>query len=155
MRPVKARPATWRDGCLLFEGSAAGWVDCPRPEDFQLTRVDGKEVRFWVARSLYDLPGWDRELRKRVRELVIERGSARGVRFFLDYRPSPDERLAEEKLMKESSGRLELFGQARLEPGVRYRLSWTCRPVGSARSAKACCDFVLPRQVKMPVERGS
>jgi hypothetical protein len=42
-------------------------------------------------------------------------------------------------------GYLDLYGRARLESGVRYRLTWACWPVGAPKASETWCDFELTK----------
>ena len=49
---------------------------------------------------------------------------------------------------KETSSRegyLDLFGRADLRPGVRYRLTWACWPVGAMEAREVSCEFTAPK----------
>ncbi len=113
---------------------------------FRLTQAaDGKPVRLAVA---YDRERLDEQQErtgtprvvKKVRALqardVLRYNSLfKGVRFYLESGGYD---------RKEEAGRagyLDLFGRAELKPGVRYRLTWACWPVGAKEATEVSCEF--------------
>jgi hypothetical protein len=131
---------------FVFEGSGAGPIHRPGPEHFKLTRVsDGKEV--FLSHS-YDRSEQDdergvgkvvREREKNVAAHYAYNSHFKGVRFQLDngsYNPKETAR---------KQGRLDLFGRAKLEPGVPYRLTWACWPVGAMKASEVSVEFELSR----------
>jgi hypothetical protein len=138
----KDRPAAQR---FIFRGSCGGPVHRAGPEHFRLTQVaDGKGVALRVA---YDRETLDDEARgpgtpgivkvrvKRERNILRYNSLFRGVRFSLESGRS------DRKETRAEAGYLDLFARADLRPGVRYRLTWACWPVGALEATEVSCEF--------------
>jgi hypothetical protein len=125
---------------FVFEGLCARSIDRPTPGTFTLLRVaDGKRVPLQVAEDADDLSGHSsskgekRQVSRRIRS--VSKGDFREVRLYLESGRY------DAKGPQGKAGRQDLFGRASLEAGVRYRLTWTCRPVGSPKTVEASCEF--------------
>jgi hypothetical protein len=131
---------------FVFEGTFPTSIHRAGPEHFKLTRVsDGEAINLTVdydRESLeYDEPG-SREKVKRVRatrEKLVYNSLFKAIRFSLDIGRF------EAKDVPHRNGQLDLYGRAKLEPGVRYRLTWACWPVGAREAAEASCDFEVSK----------
>jgi hypothetical protein len=124
------------------------------PEHFKLTRVDnGKVVGLSVAydRSELNREGCPRDKVENRPANSMTRHAYnsffKGVRFHLENGNYEAKGVAVEQ------GILDLFGRANLEPGVRYRLTWACWPVGAAKATEVSSDFELTNRGKRP-EKG-
>jgi hypothetical protein len=127
---------------LVFQGVGTVPIHRVGPEHFKIIRVeDGNEIDLVVAYSRG-------ELDKRVGQEVVKPSEKeklpfnslfKGVRFQLDNGPYDAKDLPHE------AGNLDLYGRAKLELGVRYRLIWVCWPVGAPKGSETSCDFVLTK----------
>jgi hypothetical protein len=141
--PAKQRPAAQQ---FVFRGSGAGPIHRAGPEHFRLTQTaDGKGVALAVAYDRETLDegaegaGTPRTVKarvKRARSVLRYNYLFKGVRLSLESgRYDAKEAMARE-------GYLDLFGRADLRPGVRYRLTWACWPVGATEAAEVSCEFM-------------
>ena len=127
---------------FIFRGSGGGPTHRAGPEHFRLTQAtDGKPVALAVA---YDRETLEREERTGTRKVVKALATRnvlrynslfKGVRFFLESGSS------ERKDVAGREGYLDLFGRADLKPGLRYRLTWACWPVGAMEATEVSCEF--------------
>jgi hypothetical protein len=131
-----------RTRLLVFEGDGAGRIHRPGPEHFRLTRVsDGETVSLALAyerESLDDREPSPRQTVRRlppVREVYPYNHLFKGVRLILDTGPH------DAKDEARTAGHLDLYGRARLEAGVRYRLTWACWPVGASEAKEVSHEF--------------
>lgn len=126
---------------LVFEGLAAVPIHRPGPEHFKITRVtDTQAVPLRVA--------YDREQLEKLRPNQVPRVPAeqdqllynslfKGTRLFL-YNG-----MFAAKDTARQAGILDLYGCPELEPGVRYRVTWACWPVGASEAVEVSCEFAL------------
>lgn len=124
---------------LVIQGSGGGSIHRVGPEHFKLTRVaDGQEVALVVAydRERLEIRREGKEVaRPPTKDTLPYNALFKGVRFQLDNGEYDAKDFAREQ------GYLELFGRAKLEPGVRYRLTWACWPVGALKASEITCEF--------------
>jgi hypothetical protein len=126
---------------LVFAGLATVPIHRPGPEHFKITRVsDRQAVPLRVA--------YHREHLEKLRPNQVPRVPAqqdqllynslfKGMRLFL-YNG-----LFDRKDQANQAGILNLYGTPELEPGVRYRLTWACWPVGAKQAVEVSCEFEL------------
>jgi hypothetical protein len=140
---ARQRPAAQQ---FVFRGSGAGPIHRAGPEHFRLTQAaDGKVVPLRVAYDRETLkveaegPGTPRPVKKvralRERTVFPYNYLFKGVRLTLESRHYE----AKETMGRE--GYLDLFARADLRPGVRYRLTWACWPVGALEATEVSCEF--------------
>src|SRR5262245_5308732 len=116
---------------LIFEATAPTDIHRPAPEHFKLTRLDnGKEEHV----SLGFRGDGDRGAREVFRYNTLWRGGRLIV-------ASPK---ADSGDLKHKGRLIDLYSTADLKPGVRYRLTWACWPVGAQRAVEVTCEFELP-----------
>jgi hypothetical protein len=134
------------DQQFIFRGSGGGPIHRAGPEHFRLTQAaDGKPVALAVAYDRERLDeqqertGTPRVVKKvralRARDVLRYNTLFQGVRFFLESGGS------ERKDVAGRAGCLDLLGRADLKPGVRYRLTWACWPVGATEATEVSCEF--------------
>ena len=143
---VRTGPAAQQ---FVFRGSGAGPIHRAGPEHFRLTQVaDGRRVALNVAYDRETLddeaegPGTPRTVRargKRARTVFSYNYLFKGVRLSLEGGRHD----AKETMGRE--GYLDLFGRADLRPGVRYRLTWACWPVGATEAREVSCEFTAAK----------
>src|SRR5262245_24183920 len=127
--PTAAAFAKGRE--LLFEMTAPPDIHRPAPEHFKLTRLDnGKEEHVSL--------GFRGDGGGRAREVFRYNTLWRGARLIVTS-PKPDA-----KDLKGKDRLIDLYAAANLKPGVRYRLTWACWPVGAQRAVEVTCEFELP-----------
>jgi uncharacterized protein (TIGR03066 family) len=126
---------------LVFEGLAAVPIHRPGPEHFKIMRVtDTQAVPLRVA---YDREEVEKHRPNQVRGVSPTRDVLRynslfkGTRLFL-Y----NGRFGAKDPMGQA-GILDLYGCTELEPGVRYRVTWACWPVGAKQAIEVSCEFEL------------
>jgi hypothetical protein len=124
---------------LVFEGVALVPIHRPGPEHFKITRVtDTEGVRLEVA---YDRDQVEKLRPNQLRRVtpmkaVLRYGSLfKGTRLFL-YNG-----MFSAKDPMGQAGILDLYGCPELEPGVRYRATWACWPVGAKQAVEVSCEF--------------
>ncbi len=130
---------------FVFRGSGGGPIHRAGPEHFRLTQAaDGKPVALAVAYDRESLEkqeertGTPRAVKvrvKRARDVLRYNSLFKGVRLFLESGNY------DRKEEAGAAGYLDLFGRAELKPGVRYRLTWACWPVGATEAREVSCEF--------------
>ena len=134
------------DQQFIFRGSGGGPIHRAGPEHFRLTQAaDGKPIRLAVAYDRERLDeqqervGTPRVVKKvralRARTVLRYNSLFKGVRFYLESG------VYERKEEAGAAGYLDLFGRAELKPGVRYRLTWACWPVGAMEAKEVSCEL--------------
>jgi hypothetical protein len=134
------------DQQFIFRGSGGGPIHRAGPEHFRLIQAaDGKPVRLAVAYDRERLDeqqertGTPRMVKKvralRARDVLRYNSLFKGVRFYLESGGY------DRKEEAAQAGYLDLFGRAELKPGVRYRLTWACWPVGATEAREVSCEF--------------
>jgi hypothetical protein len=144
--PGKQRPAGQQ---FVFRGSGGGAIHRAGPEHFRLTQAaDGKPVALAVAYDRETLdeqaedPGTPRAVKmrvKRARDVLRYNSLFKGMRLTLESGRYD----AKDAMGRE--GYLHLFGRADLKPGVRYRLTWACWPVGATEATEVSCEFTTAK----------
>ena len=126
---------------LVFEGLAAVPIHRPGPEHFKITRVtDGQGISPCVD---YDREQVEKRRPNQERSVMPTKGVLvynslfKGTRLFL-YNG-----IFDAKDPVGQAGILDLYGCPELEPGVRYRLTWACWPVGASKTVEVSCEFEL------------
>jgi hypothetical protein len=128
---------------LLFEGLAAVPIHRPGPEHFKIARVTDGETIF--PNVDYDREQVEKRRPNQVRgarstKAVLPYNHLfRGTRLFL-YNG-----IFQAKDPMGQAGILDLYGCPELEPGVRYRLTWACWPVGANQAVEVSCEFELDK----------
>ena len=131
---------------FVFRGSGGGPIHRAGPEHFRLTQAaDGKRVALRVEYDREtldegaDAPGTPRVVKvrrvKSARTVFPYNHLFQGVRLYLESGRY------DAKDMAGRAGYLDLFARADLRPGVRYRLTWACWPVGATEAAEVSCEF--------------
>jgi hypothetical protein len=134
---------------FVFRGSGGGPIHRAGPEHFRLTQAaDGKVVPLRVA---YDRETLDEEAERSGTPRMVKKVRALRERTVYPYnylfkgvRLSLQSGLYEAKETAGREGYLDLFARADLRPGVRYRLTWACWPVGATEAAEVSCEFRAP-----------
>jgi hypothetical protein len=145
-------------GVLVFEGAGGGKIHRAGPEHFKLTRVsDGQSVALAVEYDKETLDDRAREggvrnreeVRRPVREAYAYNHLFEGIRLFLDSGRSE----AKEAQDPQNDGSLTLFARAKLEAGVRYRLTWACWPVGAPKATEVSVELEWTAKKGAPPEK--
>jgi hypothetical protein len=134
---------------FVFQGSSSDRIHRPGPEHFKLTRAaDGRPVPFSIAYDRYDLPEDARRDRRversrpvRERTKYVYNALFKGMWLYLDSGGRDDRK----DIARKGPEHAELHARARLEPGVRYCLTWACWPVGAHSAVEVSCHFALLR----------
>jgi hypothetical protein len=142
-RPGERRPG---DRQFIFRGSGGGPIHRAGPEHFRLTQAaDGQAVALTVA---YDRETLDAQAERTGTPRVVKKVRAKRERNVLRYnslfkgvRLYLESGRYDRKDMMGREGYLDLFGRADLKPGVRYRLTWACWPVGAMEATEVSCEF--------------
>ena len=131
---LKATPAAAafdKGKALVFEVTAPTDIHRPAPEHFKLTRLDnGKEEHVSL--------GFRGDGERGAREVFRYNTLWRGARLIV---ASPK---ADSGDLKHKGRLIDLYSIADLKPGVRYRLTWACWPVGAQRAVEVTPEFELP-----------
>jgi hypothetical protein len=115
---------------LVFEATAPTDIHRPAPEHFKLTRLDnGKEEHVSL--------GFRGDGERGAREVFRYNTLWRGARLIV---ASPK---ADSGDLKHKGRLIDLYSTADLKPGVRYRLTWACWPVGAQRAVEVIHEFEL------------
>jgi hypothetical protein len=118
---------------LTFEAAASVPLHRVAPEHFKLEEI-GKGSR--VGLSFYD----DAEgLREKI-DYKYNR-TWKGGRLCLTNREDKDDRLR--KATEHDAGFVDLFAEAHLDAGKRYRLTWACWPIGAKAAVEVSRNFDL------------
>ena len=135
---------------LLLQGTSPEPFYVPRPEDFRLERLSPEPT--WEVMTF----GWADE---GYPTFDFPEG-AKTTRVNLHLRRS-DRRERLLRMMQElgSNGNfypVDLYAESALPKGVRYRLTWSFRPVGSKKLQTRRCEFQIgkPPAEKPPSARG-
>ena len=128
---------------LVFEGQALDPIHRSGPEHFKLTRVaDTQAVSLRVA---YDRETLERRLPGKERRVAPEEDVYRYNSLFKGARLFLYDGTFSAKDLQGQAGILRLYACAKLEAGVRYRLTWACWPVGAREAVEVSCEFKLDK----------
>src|SRR5262245_7751044 len=116
---------------LVFEATASTDIHRPAPEHFKLTRLDNSKEEHVSL-------GFRGDGERGAREVFRYNTLWRGGRLIV---ASPK---ADSGDLKHKGRLIDLYAAADLKPGVRYRLTWACWPVGAQRAVEVTCEFELP-----------
>ena len=139
---LRTDPLQLRTQHFVFQGSGGGPIHRPSPEHFKVTTVkDGKNIPLVVAQNREELNVAEGKVqdRRRANDLTSYNYLFKGVSLYLDngfYDARTSER---------PTGYLDLFARAKLEPGVRYQLTWACWPVGATKPSEVSFEFELSK----------
>jgi hypothetical protein len=131
---------------FTFEGASRAPIHRPGPEHFKVTRCDnGEDVNAYFDYDRDALPVVERDGMVRDRITRLEKTKYRYNSLFQGVRVFLDNGAYDAKDTEGKQGYLEVYGRAKLEPGVRYRLTWACWPVGAAKEVEVSCEFELAK----------
>jgi hypothetical protein len=141
-----AQPPIGRRQQFAFEGASVAPIHRAGPEHFKVTRCDnGEDVNVSFDYDRDALPVAEREGMVRDRSPRPEKTKYRYNTLFQGVRVFLDNGAYDAKDTAGKAGYLEVYGRAKLEPGVRYRLTWACWPVGAAKEVEVSCEFELAK----------
>ena len=123
---------------LVFSGTSGTPFFTPQPGDFRLERLGDGPVE-WVPMT-FGLDGWSHPKEYEYPE------HATAQRLELHLRSlyhNPHDQMRAMEMLEFATPRFEIYADAPLEPGCRYRLTWRCRPNGVRMIESKQIEFAI------------